>query len=50
MSRLTLVVEGPEMVIDLTARALDDSRTVSVCPDAIFPGYVLKVVASEVSE
>lgn len=49
MSRLTLVVEGPEMVIDLTARALADSLNVSVCPDTIFPGYVLSVVSMEVT-
>lgn len=47
MPQLTIVVSGPDLVLDLVKRALDESAQVTIAPKTIFPGYVLDVVTSE---
>jgi hypothetical protein len=49
MARLTLTVEGPDLIVDVLERALHDALSVDICPDTIFPGFVLSVVRTEVS-
>ena len=44
MSRLTLTVEGPDIVVSVLARALADAQKVDIVPDTIFPGFVVDVV------
>lgn len=47
MARLTLTVEGPEMVIALIERALAESDKVLICPETIHPGYVATIVKEQ---
>lgn len=41
--RLTIVVEGPDIIMDLIERALKESNTVHIIPETILPGYVVRV-------
>jgi len=41
---LTIKVTGPSIVIECLRLGLADSSTVTMTPDAIFPGYVVDVV------
>lgn len=43
MATLTITVSGPDLVMELLKRALQESSQTLIVPETIHPGYVVKI-------